>query len=77
MKNDQWDQISYNNIFNGIYSKKTSTEKIARQLCARADARTAFQDSLFVKMVRSDDDDDDDDDGATKAKDPRVGLRFV
>ena len=29
-------------------------------LCARADARTAFQDSLFVKMVRSDDDDDDD-----------------
>lgn len=42
---------------------------------SRAPARTrctAFQDLLFVKMVRSDDGDD-----ATTATDPRVGFRFV
>ena len=55
---------------------KTSNGKNLRQLSrARAHARTrctAFQDLLFVKMVRSDDGDD-----ATTATDPRVGFRFV
>jgi len=64
--------MPYNNIFDAIDSNKHQLRQ-SRAHSARADARTAFQDLLFVKMVRSDDDDDD----ATKATDPRVGFRFV